>query len=89
MHTPERRSEVFQEGRLAGEIGVRREHNPFVGTDLADTWEDGRQHGEKNHELFKRELDQHFKDPLPHLALIFITVIFLFAITFIYFMTEH
>lgn len=89
MHTPERYVEVFQEGRLAGEIGVRREHNPFLGTDLADAWEEGRQHGEQNFELFKRDLDDHFKDPTGHLAMVFFTVIFLFALTVIYFVMEH
>lgn len=89
MHTPERRSEVFQEGRLAGEIGVRREHNPFVGTDLADTWEDGRQHGEKNHDLFKRDLDDHFTDTTGHLAMVVVTVIFLIVTTVVFFLMEH
>lgn len=83
MHTPERRLEVFQEGRLAGEIGVRREHNPFEGTDLAETWEEGRQHGELNHEMFKRELDRQLEPPTHHLAVAVITVLFLIALTVI------
>ena len=89
MHTPERYVEVSQEGSLAGEIGVRREHNPFMGTDLADAWEEGRQHGEQNFELFKRDLDDHFTDPRGHLAMAVVTVIFLFAITVVYFLMEH
>lgn len=86
MHTPERYSEVFQEGRLAGEIGVRREHNPFLGTDLADTWEDGRLHGEQNYEMFKRDLDHHFKPPVRDLAMVAATVIFIIAMTILFFL---
>ncbi|WP_324271112.1 hypothetical protein SOP91_00180 (plasmid) [Enterobacter hormaechei] len=89
MHTPERYVEVFQEGRLAGEIGVRREHNPFLGTDLADAWEEGRQHGEQNFELFKRDLDDHFADTTGHLAMVVVTVIFLIVITVVFFLMEH
>jgi len=81
MHTPARRIEVFQEGRLAGEIGVRREHNPYYGTDLADIWEDGRQNGELNYEMFKRDLDHTFAGSGKLLAIVFITVFFLFTIT--------
>lgn len=86
MHTPARHLEVFQEGRLAGEIGVRQEHNPFLGTDLADTWEDGRQHGEQNYEMFKRELDRHVGDSTGHLAIVFVTVLFLIVITILFYM---
>lgn len=89
MHAPERIMEVFQEGRLAGEIGVRREHNPFLGTDLADTWEEGRQHGEQNYEMFKRDLDRHFKEPTALLVTVISTVLFLFTLTIIFFVTEH
>lgn len=81
MHTPDRRIAVFQEGRLAGEIGVRPEHNPFLGTDLAETWEEGRKHGELNHQMFKREMDHHFGNAAGPLARATATVLLIIVVT--------
>lgn len=79
QHT--RYDEIFSEGRLAGEIGVRREHNPYTGTDLADVWEEGRTHGEQNFHLFQQEAETHFSSATGPLVIIALTVIFIFALS--------